>query len=137
MPGALRELSIIACLTGIGMAFSLISGLAPRPWQPAELQAGQIELADARVLDVLWIDARSEAAYRQAHIPGAIHLNEDNWPQAIFSLVEAWLDRPRPLVVYCGSAECNASQQLAERLRAALPEAEVYSLKGGWDAWHK
>jgi hypothetical protein len=37
--------------------------------------------------------------------------------------------------VYCGSESCGTSKRIAERLRESLPDAEIYSLKGGWDAW--
>jgi rhodanese-related sulfurtransferase len=135
MSRLVRELSIIALLTGLGALFSLYSGLAPLPWVEPELPAGAIRQEDARVLDVLWIDARSEDAYQHGHIPEAIQLNEDNWDDGIVTLMNAWLGKPRPIVVYCGSAGCGTSQRVADRLRDALPAAEIYTLHGGWDAW--
>jgi rhodanese-related sulfurtransferase len=135
MPRFLRELLIIAALTTLGAAFSLFNGLAPLPWVEPELTPGAIRLVDARVLDVLWIDARGEDAYNEGHIPDAIRLNEDNWDDGIFILMDAWLGNPRPIVVYCESESCGTSQRVAERLREALPGAEIYSLHGGWDAW--
>ncbi len=137
MPRFLREILIIAALTTLGAAFSLSSGLAPLPWVEPELTAGEIRLVDARVLDVLWIDARGEDAYNQGHIPDAIRLNEDNWDDGIFILMDAWLGNPRPIIVYCGSASCGTSKRVAERLQEALPAAEIYSLHGGWDTWVK
>lgn len=137
MPRYFRELSIIAALTVIGAAFSLFSGLAPLPWAAPELAAGEIRIVDARALDVLWLDARSEADYQADHIPGALLLNEDNWESGIMELMGAWLPAPRPIVIYCGSERCGTSQRIADRLRKALPDAEIYSLKGGWDAWSK
>ena len=135
MSRLLREFSIIALLTCIGAAFSLFNGLAPLPWVEPDLPAGEIRLVDARVLNVLWIDARGEDAYQQGHIPDAIQLNEDNWDDGIFTLMDAWLGNPRPIIVYCSSARCGTSSRVAERLRDALPAAEIYSLHGGWDAW--
>ncbi len=135
MPRYFREFSIIAILTCIGAAFSLSSGLAPLPWAEPVLAAGEIHTVDARALEVLWLDARSEADYEAAHIPEAICLNEDNWDDGIVELMGAWLTNPRPIVVYCGSESCGTSKRIAERLREALPDAEIYSLKGGWDAW--
>lgn len=137
MPRYFRELSIIATLTVIGAAFSLFSGIAPLPWAEPELAAGEIRIVDARALDVLWLDARSEADYQADHIPGALCLNEDNWDAGIMELMGAWLPAPRPIVIYCGSESCGTSQRIADRLREALPDAEIYSLKGGWDAWSK
>jgi rhodanese-related sulfurtransferase len=135
MPRFLREFCIIAILTSIGAAFSLFSDLAPLPWAEPGLEPGEIRLVDARALEVLWLDARSEADYEAAHIPKAILLNEDNWDDGIVELMPEWLTNPRPIVVYCGSESCGTSKRIAERLREALPDAEIYSLKGGWDAW--
>jgi rhodanese-related sulfurtransferase len=130
-----REISCIIALTLLGAAFSLFSGLASPPWAEAELAAGEIRPTDARALQVIWIDARSAADYRTEHIPAAIYLNQEHWETGIIELMNAWLTQPRPIVVYCGSAGCGTSKRIAERLREALPDAEIYSLKGGWDAW--
>ena len=130
-----REILFITALTLLGAVFSLFSGLAPLPWAAPELAAGEIRPTDARALQVIWIDARSEADYRSEHIPAAIYLNEDHWDTGIIELMDAWLTQPRPIVVYCGSEHCGTSKRIAERLREALPDAEIYSLKGGWDAW--
>ena len=137
MPRFLREILIITALTLLGVAFSLCSGLAPLPWAEPVLAAGEIRLVDARALEVLWIDARSGADFETSHIPEAISLNEDNWETGIVDLMGAWLTAPRPIVVYCGSESCGTSKRIAERLREALPDAEIYSLKGGWDAWSR
>tara|TARA_B110000208_G_scaffold77106_1_gene98779 strand:+ start:1703 stop:2116 length:414 start_codon:yes stop_codon:yes gene_type:complete len=130
-----REILFIIALTALGAVFSLFSGLAPLPWAKPELAAGEIQPNDARALQVIWIDARSEADYHTEHIPAAIYLDEDHWETGIIELMDAWLTQPRPIVVYCGSERCDTSKRIAERLREALPDAEVYSLKGGWDSW--
>ena len=135
MPTLFRELFIIAALTAIGTAFSLYHGWAPLPWAEPELAAGEIRLADAQALDVIWLDARPLEDFEADHIPGALYIDEADWDSGLLSLMEAWLTEPRPIVVYCGSESCGTSQRVAERLREALPEAEIYSLKGGWDAW--
>jgi len=132
-----QEILFIIALTLLGAVFSLFSGLAPRPWAPPELAAGEIRPNDARALQVIWIDARSEADYDSAHIPAALYFNEDHWDTGILELMDAWLTQPRPIVVYCGSEYCGTSKRIAERLREALPDAEIYSLKGGWDAWRR
>lgn len=120
-----------------GAAFSLYSELMPPPWNLPELDAGEIRLSDALALDVIWIDARRKTEYDIAHIPGALLLNESNWDAGIGNFLETWLDDMRPVIVYCDGDQCNASKQIAQQLREILPEAEVYSLKGGWDAWVK
>jgi len=131
----IRELSIIALLTGIGVAFSLFNGIAPLPWAEPELAPGEIQLVDARALDVLWVDARSEDEFNADHIPEAILLQEENWDTGIVELMGAWLMNPRTIIVYCGSESCGTSKRIADRLREALPDAEIYNLKGGWDVW--
>ena len=133
----IRELGIIVALTLCGAIFSLSSGLMPLPWKEPELAAGEIRLKDAQVLNVIWIDARSKMDYDSGHIPDAILLNDLNWDTGINDLMNTWLVNPRTIVVYCSSKQCNASKHIAKQLRDALPEAEVYSLKGGWEAWEK
>ncbi|MGB0416771.1 MAG: rhodanese-like domain-containing protein, partial [Coraliomargarita sp.] len=42
-------------------------------------------------------------------------------------------ENPRVIVVYCSSESCSTSREVAEQLRLELPDAEIYSLKGGWN----
>ncbi len=137
MPALLRELFLICLLTGIGVAYSLVNGLAPLPWAEPELAAGEIRLLDAQALDVIWLDARPIDDFEIDHIPGAIFFDEGDWDTGLMDLMNAWLMQPRPIIVYCGSESCGTSKRIAEGLREALPDAEIYSLKGGWDAWTK
>ena len=130
-----RELFFIATLTVVGAGFSLYLGHAQAPWAELEIAAGEIQFADARVLDVIWIDARSIEEYEAGHYSGAIHVDESNWDSGLVVLMKRWLEEPRPIVIYCGSKDCNSSRRLADRLRQALPEGEIYSLKDGLEAW--
>ena len=52
-------------------------------------------------------------------------------------ILEQWLEEPRVIVVYCQDDSCGRSQYAADELRANLPDAEIYVLKGGWEAWQK
>lgn len=135
MSALFKEFLIIAVLTLIGAAYSLVDGLSPLPWAEPELEAGEIRLADAQVLDVIWIDARSYDEFETDHIPDALFFDESDWDTGLISLMDTWLMQPRPIIVYCSSESCGTSQRIAERLRETLPDAEIYSLKGGWDAW--
>ena len=137
MSSLLKELILIAGITLIGVAYSLVGGLAPLPWAEPELAAGEIRLSDAEALDVIWIDARSYEEFEIDHMPDALFFDEGDWDTGLIQLMEQWLMQPRPIVVYCGSESCGTSKRIAERLRDALPDAEIYSLKGGWDAWLK
>ena len=132
-----RELFFIATLTVLGAGFSLYQGYVQVPWAEPEIAAGEIQFADARVLEVIWIDARSIEEYEAGHYSGAIHVDESNWNSGLVVLMNRWLEAPRPIVIYCGSKDCKSSRRLADRLRQALPEGEIYSLKGGSEAWTK
>lgn len=131
----LYEFLLIITLTFCGVAYSLVSGLSPLPWAAPEIQAGEIKFEDARGYNAIWLDARTFAEYEAAHIPGAIWFDPNDFDAGLLELMDAWLPQPRPIIVYCASQSCQASQMIAEQLRTALPEAEVYSLKGGWDVW--
>lgn len=130
-----KQILVIGLLTILGASFSLYSGLMPAPWKEPALEMGEIRLEDAQLLDAIWIDARSEMDYNTEHAPGAILLNDLNWDSGIETLMLTWLTEMNPMVVYCSSEQCDASKRIADKLRAALPEAEIYSLKGGWEAW--
>ena len=108
---------------------ALVSGSAPA-------NAHELSLAEvrARAPDALWIDARPAANFAAGSVPGALSLHQDDWETGFTALVDAW-DGARPLVVYCGNADCRASAEVAERLRRDLGGARVYVLRGGWEAW--
>ena len=83
---------------------------------------------------VLWLDARPDVEYQQAHIPGAMPLNEDDWDGLLPPVLAAW-SNDRIIVVYCSSLSCQASEEVAKRLREDARLPQVYVLKGGWEAW--
>lgn len=121
---------------------ALVAGLvvwAAHPGAPAYGfgQPGDHELtvAQAAQLDepFLWIDARTAEEFAEGHIPGAIHVSEDNWEEGLFRLMEQW--EGQALVVYCGSDACASSKQVARRLRQELGIDNAYSLYGGWELW--
>jgi len=137
MPALFREFFIITLLALTGSAYSLYHGLSPLPWAEPALAAGEIRLADAQALEVIWLDARPINEFEEDHIPGALFFDEGDWEMGLIGLMDAWLLQPRPIIVYCGSESCGTSKRIAEGLRTALPDAEIYSLKGGWVAWQK
>ena len=99
------------------------------------LEEGEIALASAlqNRPAPLWIDARSEAEYREEHVPGAILLNEENWESLVPKVLEAW-EPDRTAIVYCCSPGGQASREVAERLRD-FKLGPVFVLHGGWKAW--
>jgi rhodanese-related sulfurtransferase len=126
---------MIALLTILGTAYSLVSGLAPLPWAEPALAAGEIRLEDARVLDVIWVDARSESEFTAGHAPDALFYDQADPAGSMAGILEQWLQGPRPIVVYCTDEGCGTSKKIAGELRVNVPDAEIYSLKGGWSAW--
>lgn len=126
------EFLLILGVTLLGAVYGLFSGLSPRPWVQPDLPPGAIRYVDASVMDVIWLDSRSAPDFAEAHIPEALWINPDDWETGIPSLMEQWLEAPRPIIVYCSSSGCQTSQRIAEALRSALPNAEIYYLMGGW-----
>ena len=87
------------------------------------------------VENVLWIDARSANDYEAEHVPGAILLNLEGWDELFPQFLDQW-DPEKKVVVYCSSAGCELSHEVAERLKSA-DISQVFVLKGGWEAWKK
>ena len=133
----LRELCIILLLTVIGIAYSLVGGLSTQPGAEPELQAGEIYLADAQTLNPIWVDTRALEEFEEGHLPGALFFDESDWDTGLLELMNIWLIQPRPIVIYCKGEACDTSKRIAERLRKSLPDAEIYSLKGGSVAWQE
>ena len=106
-----------------------------RPAFTDQIREGEIAVADAMRApsEYLWIDARSAAHFAERHIPGALPLNEDAWDELLPAVLEAW-PTGRPAIVYCDSRACEASEDVAKRLRE-FGVAPVFVLKGGWQAW--
>jgi len=125
----------------LGLATILLGGLnglinPSRPsWSEKTLQEGEIRLRDRRLTEgVIWVDARSADEFAKDHIPGALLLNESNWDALFPDFLDAWQPGER-VVVYCSSLSCQASNEVAERLREEAGFEEIYVLKGGWEAW--
>lgn len=134
----LRESLSLLVLAAIPALLCL--GLHPRKpafsWsQPDEVEVELSEVSGWKH-PFIWVDARSEADYERRHIPGAVSLNEDTWDKLIPDFLSAW--RPGvPIVVYCDSQKCDASKEVARRLRREFNLSNVHVLKGGWASWLK
>jgi thiosulfate sulfurtransferase len=90
----------------------------------------QIEFAVAQKLlasGCAFVDVRDAGSYESSHIPGALHLTDENVGAFI-----SGADKAKPVVVYCYHG--HSSQGGAAYLMAHGFE-KVYSLIGGFEAW--
>jgi thiosulfate/3-mercaptopyruvate sulfurtransferase len=97
--------------------------------------------ADTKGLVIL--DARNEAAYKEGHVPGAVHLPVAGWSKAVPDRPEAWAKRLADLgvrsdssVVVYGGADVREAARAWWLLRYAGAE-NVRLLNGGYPAWEK
>jgi rhodanese-related sulfurtransferase len=75
------------------------------------------------------VDTRDLAAWRQGHIPGAVHL-----PRAMIPVRAArLLDRARPVVTYCWGPGCDGATKAA--LEFARRGYAVREMIGGIEYW--
>ena len=105
-------------------------------WDAPAVREGEVELAEVQSWGdtVLWVDARPDAQFEQAHIPNAQLLNEDRWNDLLPPMLAAW-SSDKQVVVYCSSQSCAASHEVARRLKAEAQLPNVHVLHGGWEAW--
>lgn len=94
---------------------------------PADVALDLERNPDAIVL----ADARTEAAYGECHIPGALSLPH----RSISAASTADLPRDRVVVVYCWGPGCNAAQKAALRLSAL--GFRVKEMIGGLEYWRR
>ena len=101
-----------------------------------------LEQAQAWGANAIWLDARPDADFEREHVPGAIPLNEERWNELLPQFLASW-SPDKKVVVYCSSHSCNASREVAKKLRdeAQLKDSEgkncVFVLQGGWEEWLK
>lgn len=81
--------------------------------------------------DVVIVDVRSEKAWKQAHISGAVHLPRLSLADRA---AEVLPDRDANIVVYCWGPGCNGSTKAALQL-AELGYTRVRELIGGLEYW--
>lgn len=93
---------------------------------PADLAADRAAGRAPLVLDV-----RSEAAWAQGHLPGAVHLPG---PQVRERIAQVCPDRDAPVVVHCWGPGCNGATRAALVL-ATLGYTRVRELIGGYEYW--
>jgi rhodanese-related sulfurtransferase len=86
--------------------------------------------------NAIWVDARPDEEFARDHVPGAISLNEDRWNELLPQFLATWSPEKK-VVVYCSSQSCNASREVARKLRTEAQLKDVFVLQGGWEEWLK
>ena len=130
----LRGLGICFLALVLAVIHSLLIGLEP-PAGPEDPYAVGLKERGTEA-GVIWIDARSRGAFEAGTLPGAVHVNEENWERGLSQLLERW-EPERVVIVFCDDSGCGTSRLLAERLREELDLPEVYWLEGGWEELEK
>jgi rhodanese-related sulfurtransferase len=107
-------------------------------WQSPILASELVTVDQARRWgdNLIWVDARPDNEFERDHIPGAILLNEDRWNELLPQFLGQWSPE-RQVVVYCSAQSCNASREVAKRLRDEAQLKNVFVLEGGWEEWLK
>jgi rhodanese-related sulfurtransferase len=128
-------LMALAFLPGIGQALYFRDKVS---WQSPVPASEIVTLAQARAWgrNAIWVDARPDVEFEREHIPGAVLLNEDRWSELLPQFLVTWSPEKR-VVVYCSSQSCNASREVARRLKDEAQLKNVFVLQGGWEEWLK
>ena len=134
----IRQILILAALAlapGVGEAIYFRQKIS---WQSSIPPSELVTVDQARTWagNVIWVDARPEEEFARDHVPGALSLNEDRWNELLPQFLTVWSPEKK-VVVYCSSLSCNASREVARRLRKEAQLSDVFVLEGGWEAWVK
>ncbi len=138
MKRALGQAVILLLASGVaGVAAHFFHPQAPA-WYlvdepPREDEVTLADLGDAKA--VLWLDARPREQFAEGRIPGARLLNEQEFDQQLFELLETLQTNTLPVVIYCAGQRCEASRKIKDQLLETLPLENVRILKGGWQSW--
>jgi len=84
----------------------------------------------------LLIDARDEDQFAAEHIPGAVSLPAASYEELLLFFAEEH-GRDKPVVIYCGTEDCEMSAELAMRLRDEAGFSDIRILGGGILGWRR
>jgi rhodanese-related sulfurtransferase len=120
-----RQAAVVAALAllpGAGEAIYFRDKISWRSAIPLS-ESVTVEQARAWAENAMWVDARPDDEFARGHVPGALSLNEDRWNELLPQFLAVWSPEKK-IVVYCSSLSCNASREVARRLRkeAQLPD---------------
>jgi len=132
----IRQILVLAALAlapGVGEAIYFHGKIS---WRSAILPSELVTVDQARTWagNVIWVDARPDEDFANDHVPDALSLNEDRWNELLPQFLALW-SPGKKVVVYCSSLGCNASREVARRLRKEAQLSDVFVLEGGWEAW--
>ena len=107
-------------------------------WQSPIPPSESVTVAQAQAwgANAIWADARPDEEFARDHVPGAIPLNEDRWNELLPQFLATWSPEKK-VVVYCSSQGCNASREVARKLRTEAQLKDIFVLQGGWEEWLK
>jgi rhodanese-related sulfurtransferase len=125
----------LAFLPAIGQAIYFRGKVS---WQTPVSASEMTTVAQAQAWGdgAIWVDARPDNEFERDHVPGALLLNEDRWNELLPQFLASWSPEKK-VVVYCSTHGCNASREVAHRLRNEAQLKNVFVLEGGWEAWLK
>jgi rhodanese-related sulfurtransferase len=128
-------LAAVALLPAAGEAIYFRNNIS---WRSAIAPSEMVAVDQARDWGdtAIWVDARPDDEFARDHVPGALSLNEDRWTELLPQFLAVW-SPGKKIVVYCSSLSCNASREVARRLRKEAELPDVFVLEGGWEAWQK
>jgi rhodanese-related sulfurtransferase len=134
----LRQAVILALFALLPAAGEAIYFRDKISWRSAIAPSEMVTVEKAREWGdtAIWVDARPDDEFANDHVPGAILLNEDRWNELLPQFLAVW-SPSKKVVVYCSSLSCNASREVAQRLRKEAQLSDVFVLEGGWEAWLK
>jgi rhodanese-related sulfurtransferase len=133
-----RQAAILAAVAFLPAAGEAIYFRDKISWRSAIAPSEMVTVEQARVWGdiAIWVDARPDHEFASDHVPGAILLNEDRWNELLPQFLAVWSPEKK-IIVYCSSLSCNASREVAHRLRKEAQLPDVFVLEGGWEAWLK
>ena len=133
-----RQAAVIAAVALLPTAGEAIYFRNNISWRSAIAPSEMVTVDQARAWgdSAMWVDARPDDEFAHDHVPGALSLNEDRWNDLLPQFLAVW-SPGKKIVVYCSSLSCNASREVARRLRKEAQLSDVFVLEGGWEAWLK
>jgi rhodanese-related sulfurtransferase len=135
LPRQILLLAAAAIVPAVGEAVYFRDRVSWRSPIPAS-EMVTVDQARALSTNAIWVDARPDAEFAREHVPGAVLLNEDRWNELLPQFLTIWSPEKK-VVVYCSEQNCNASREVAKRLRDEAQLKNVFVLEGGWEEWLK